>query len=77
MTSLTVFFADNFASRGSSDEEDDEDEEDVATLVTYVGLKGKGSGQRRVAVEAVYESRGMKKDHKVPDGELGSFDPLS
>lgn len=58
MTSLTVFFPDNFADDGQ-----------VATLMTYVGLKGKGTGHKKVAVEAVYETRGMKKDHQVSNGE--------
>ncbi|KAL3894262.1 MAG: hypothetical protein SGARI_007799, partial [Bacillariaceae sp.] len=60
ISSLTLFFTDNH-------ERDDE----VSTIMTYVGLKGKGSSVKRLAVEAVYESRGMPKDHKVPDGEYG------
>jgi hypothetical protein len=46
-------------------------DEPVSTILTFVGLKGKGSGLKRVIVDAVYESRGMPKDHKVPDGEYG------
>ena len=57
--SLAVFVESNF--------EDD----DSATHISFVGLKGKGTSIKRQAVETVYESRGMKKDHKVPDGELG------
>jgi PITH domain len=60
ISSLTMFFPDNY-------EQDDE----VSTVVTFVGLKGKGTRQKRMAVEAVYESQGMPKDHKVPDGEYG------
>jgi len=59
VSSLTLFFSDNFAS--ALEEEEDE----VSTIITYVGLKGKGSRQKRMAVEAVYESRGMLKDHKT------------
>jgi hypothetical protein len=60
ISSLSLFFPDN-----------QEQGDEVATVVTYVGLKGKGSRQKRMAVEAVYESQGMPKDHKVPDGEYG------
>ena len=67
VSSITIFFEDNFATGlldGSGD--------DVSTIMTYIGVKGKGSGQKRMAVEAVYETRGMKKDHKVPGGEFGT-----
>eukprot|EP00980_Cylindrotheca_fusiformis_P012962 scaffold3236_cov66-Cylindrotheca_fusiformis.AAC.28 len=60
ISSLTILFVDNY------DEEDD-----MSTIVTYVGVKGKGSGQKRAVVETVYESQGMKKDHKVK-GEFGN-----
>ncbi|VEU39258.1 unnamed protein product [Pseudo-nitzschia multistriata] len=66
VSSITLFFEDNFASLRL----DDEDE--VATIVTYVGVKGKGSRQKRMAVDAVYETRGMKKDHQVPGAEFGA-----
>ena len=59
ISSLTIFVESNFASIG-----DDEDD-DVSTIITYIGLKGQGSRMKRVAVEAVYESRGMPADHKV------------
>ena len=64
VSSLTIFFFDNYAPRVRVREE-------VSTVVTYVGLKGKGSRQKRAAVETVYESRGMTKDHKVK-GEFGN-----
>jgi hypothetical protein len=60
ISSLTLYFADNH-----------ERDDDVSTIVTFVGLKGKGSRQKRMAVDCVYESQGMPKDHKVPDGEYG------
>jgi PITH domain len=61
---LTIFFLDNY-------------DDDVATEVCYVGLKGVGSGIQRRCVEAVYESRGMLKDHKVhDDGTRGSSNML-
>jgi hypothetical protein len=61
ISSLCLFFQDNHQPN----------DDVVSTIITFVGLKGKGTGQKRVAVEAVYESRGMPKDHKVPDGEYG------
>jgi hypothetical protein len=60
ISSLTIFVENNYG-----------DEEDVPTIITFVGIKGKGSGQKRMAVDTVYESRGMKADHKVK-GEFGS-----
>jgi len=63
VSSLTLFFADNFAA-GDGDE--------VSTIVTYIGIKGRGSRQKRMAVDAVYETRGMKKDHKVPGADFGT-----
>lgn len=59
ISSLTIFVQDNF-----------EFDDDISSLLTYVGVKGRGSGQKRMAVETVYETRGMKKDHKVK-GEFG------
>jgi hypothetical protein len=67
VSSITLFFEDNFAA-GRLDDANDE----VSTIVTYVGVKGKGSRQKRMAVEAVYETRGMKKDHKVPGADFGT-----
>ena len=67
VSSVTLFFEDNMAA-GALDGSGD----DVSTIVTYVGVKGKGSGQKRMAVEAVYETRGMKKDHKVPGADFGT-----
>jgi hypothetical protein len=65
VSSITLFFSENFAGL-------EEDEEGVSTIVTYVGIKGRGSGQKRMAVEAVYETRGMKKDHKTPGADFGT-----
>ena len=48
----------------------------MATIVTYVGIKGKGSRQKRMAVDAVYETRGMKKDHKVPGADFGAHNEI-
>lgn len=59
ISSLTIMVMDNF-----------EEGDDVSTIVSYVGVKGRGSGQKRLAVETVYETRGQKKDHKV-EGEFG------
>lgn len=62
ISSLSMFFENNHT---------DENDDDTATLITFVGLKGKGTNVKRMCVECVYESRGMPKDHKVPDGEYG------
>lgn len=61
ISSLTLFVQANY-----------DRDEDVATIITFVGLKGKGSGLRRGTVEAVYESQGMPKDHKVPGDEYSA-----
>eukprot|EP00568_Trieres_chinensis_P003747 CAMPEP_0183309182 /NCGR_PEP_ID=MMETSP0160_2-20130417/24295_1 /TAXON_ID=2839 ORGANISM="Odontella Sinensis, Strain Grunow 1884" /NCGR_SAMPLE_ID=MMETSP0160_2 /ASSEMBLY_ACC=CAM_ASM_000250 /LENGTH=219 /DNA_ID=CAMNT_0025473163 /DNA_START=84 /DNA_END=743 /DNA_ORIENTATION=- len=60
-SSITLYFADNYAKMN------DPDGDTLQTEVTFVGFKGKGTRAKRRAVEAVYETRGMKKDHKVPD----------
>ena len=70
VSSITIFFQDNFASNRL------DDDDDVATIVTYVGIKGKGSRQKRMAVDAVYETRGMKKDHKVPGADFGAHNEI-
>ncbi len=69
--SITLFFGDNFASRLAEAEGNDPDDV-IPTEITYVGFKGEGTSVKRVAVEAVYETRGMKKDHTVPGGEFGA-----
>ncbi|KAL3778010.1 hypothetical protein ACHAW5_003433 [Stephanodiscus triporus] len=48
---------------------DDDGHDTVQTEITYVGFKGKGTNVRRRAVEAVYETMGMKADHKQPGNE--------
>mmetsp|Transcript_6488 Transcript_6488/g.8429 ORF Transcript_6488/g.8429 Transcript_6488/m.8429 type:complete len:215 (+) Transcript_6488:166-810(+) len=60
ISSLSIFVQDNYDDSGGA-----------PTEITFIGLKGKGTRMKRVAVEAVYESRGMRKDHKVPGGEFG------
>jgi hypothetical protein len=69
--SITLFFADNFASKLAEAEGDDPDEV-IPTEITYVGFKGEGTSVKRVAVKAVYETRGMKKDHSVPGAGFAS-----
>uniref|UniRef100_A0A7S2Y139 PITH domain-containing protein n=1 Tax=Entomoneis paludosa TaxID=265537 RepID=A0A7S2Y139_9STRA len=63
ISSLAIFVQDNYDDSGES-----------PTEITFVGLKGKGTRMKRVAVEAVYESRGMPEDHKVNGGEFGARD---
>lgn len=64
ISSLSIFVQENFDDAG-----------EAPTEITFVGLKGKGSGIRRVPVETVYESRAMLKDHKVK-GEFGAADVI-
>jgi hypothetical protein len=64
VSSLSIYFQDNFGDDG------------MATEITFVGLKGKGSNVKRQAVETVYESRGMLSDHKVPGGKFGGRNVL-
>jgi len=61
ITCLTIYVATNYDDSGDS-----------ATEITYIGLKGKGTNLKRVPVEAVYESKAMAEDHKVPDEKFGS-----
>jgi PITH domain len=65
ITSLTIFIADNYDGSGVS-----------ATEITFIGLKGKGTNMKRVAVNAIYEVRGMYEDHKVEGGMFGTKDVL-
>lgn len=69
--SITLFFGDNFASKMAEAQGDDPDEL-IPTEINYVGFKGEGTNFKRVAVEAIYETRGMKEDHTVPGGEFGA-----
>jgi hypothetical protein len=55
-----MFVVDNYDAAG-----------EAPTEITYVGMKGRGTAAKRMAVETVYESQGMKKDHKVK-GEFGN-----
>mmetsp|Transcript_8720 Transcript_8720/g.19570 ORF Transcript_8720/g.19570 Transcript_8720/m.19570 type:complete len:253 (-) Transcript_8720:177-935(-) len=72
VSEIALYFCDNHAMPegcGGSNDMDDTDEDRVPTEITYVGFKGKGTNMKRKAVEAVYETLGMKKDHKVPGSE--------
>ena len=71
ITSLTILVCDNYAGTVQGDGVHHEDDE-ISTLITYLGLKGRGTGSKRQAVETVYESRGMKKDHQVKGNEYGA-----
>jgi hypothetical protein len=41
----------------------------AACEISFVGFKGEFSERRRQAVEAVYETRAVPADHKVPGAE--------
>lgn len=65
ISSLTIFVESNYDDSGES-----------GTEITYVGLKGKGTKMKRLAVEAVYETQGMPEDHKVRGEEYGGRNVL-
>lgn len=69
---ITIFFGDNYAQKISESQGLLNDGDAIPTEITYIGFKGTRTGTKRVAVECVYETKGMKKDHKVPDGEYGA-----
>jgi len=72
VSEIALYFCDNYAmpdGSGGSNDMDDTDEDRIQTEITYVGFKGKGTNMKRKAVEAVYETQGMKKDHQVPGSE--------
>jgi len=60
ISSLSIFIVDNYDDSGES-----------GTEITHIGLKGKGTRMKRVAVDTVYESKPMPEDHKVPDEAFG------
>ena len=61
-SSVTIFVSKNFANlRG----------EEIQTEISYVGLRGEASGNRRdMIVTAVYETRPFPEDHKVGEDEI-------
>jgi hypothetical protein len=61
ISSLTIFVVDNYDDSGGA-----------GTEITFIGLKGKGTSMKRMAVEAIYETKGMLKDHKVKGEKYGS-----
>lgn len=69
-SSITLYFVDNYSA--PQDSNIDDNESILSTEINYIGFKGKGTNMKRIAVETVYESMGMKQDHKVPDGDLGA-----
>jgi len=70
-TSITLFFGDNYAQKFAEAAGDD-DCDAIPTEINYIGFKGTGTSVKRVAVECVYETRGMKKDHKTRGAEFGA-----
>jgi len=71
-TSVTLFFGDNYAQKLAEAQGDDGEDNVVPTEINYIGFKGSGTSVKRVAVECMYETRGMKKDHKTPSAEYGA-----
>ncbi len=74
--SITLFFMDNFAHRAAEADGGNGDDGVIPTEITYIGFKGVGTTMKRQAVETVYETRGMKKDHKVHGAEFGAKDSM-
>lgn len=54
ISSLAIYVADNYGG-----------DDDLSTIITYVGLKGKGTHQKRMAVETVYEVKPMPEKTKA------------
>jgi len=69
-SSISLYFADNYSVPQNSTSGDVESI--LTTEINYIGFKGKGTNMKRVAVETVYETMGMKQHHQVPDGDLGA-----
>ena len=63
VTEIALYFDDNYHM------DDGDDGDYVQTEITYVGFKGKGTNVKRRAVEAIYETTGMKADHKQHGNE--------
>jgi hypothetical protein len=62
ISSLTIFVENNYDDSGES-----------GTEITFIGIKGKGTNMKRLAVDTVYESQGQLVDHeKVKGGDFGS-----
>lgn len=55
ISSLTIFVADNYSG-----------EDELSSIITFVGLKGKGTNQKRVAVDTIYEVTPMAEGNKTP-----------
>ena len=70
-SSITLFFGDNYAQK-AAEASGHHDTDIIPTEIDYIGFKGKGTSIKRAAVEFVYETRGMKKDHKTPGAEFAA-----
>ena len=67
VSEVALYFPDNYY-----DMEQEQQQQSfifVQTEITYIMFKGRGTNVKRRAVEAVYETRGMTKDHKTPGAE--------
>ena len=68
ISSLTIFVVNNFG----GGEDDDNDGDDLSTIISYVGLKGKGTNQKRMAVETIYEVKPMPHGNKMPGVDMSA-----
>ena len=75
-SSITLYFPDNYSSipvnSNRSIAAEDDAQSILSTEINYIGFKGRGTHIKRMVVETVYESRGLKQDHQVPEGDLGA-----
>jgi len=62
ISSLTIFVVNNY----SGNDDDEDDELPASTIISYVGVKGRGTNQKRAAVEAIYEVKPMPEGNKMP-----------
>jgi hypothetical protein len=64
ISSLTIYVADNYSG------------DDCSTIITYVGLKGKGTKQKRAAVDTIYEVKPMPMGNKMPGMDTAAWESL-
>jgi hypothetical protein len=71
VSEVALYFPDNYYDMEQEQQQQQQQQSliFVQTEITYIMFKGKGTNVKRRAVEAVYETRGMTKDHKTPGAE--------
>lgn len=69
VSEVALYFPDNYYDMEQQQHQHQQSLIFAQTEITYIMFKGKGTNVKRRAVEAVYETRGMTKDHKIPGAE--------